>query len=127
MRTAIYLVPDGGSLWRRLHRRRLRACAAGAKRRAPGTAAFTLCTSAILQHDLLLLRLQQDRYPRPWALGEIYPLPWPRDRHRLRTDRSCASSSAAALGRWHADIPRARGVGAADANAAQRLCDRTRR
>ena len=97
-----------------------------AQSRAAAAAAVAVRAHPVLQHDLLLLRVQQGDHQGPRALGQVHPLRRPRDRHRRRADRGRAAGRAAALGRRHADVPRARRDVDADGHAARRA-SRSRR
>ncbi len=81
-------------------------------------AAVAVRAPAVLQHGLLLLRVQQGHHQEPRPLREVHPLRREGDRHRRRAGRRLAAGDPAALGRRHADVPVARRDGRADGRAA---------
>ena len=84
-------------------------------------AAVAVRARAVLQHDLLLLRVQQGHHQGPRPQRQVHQVRRPRDRHRRRHDRGQPGRRAAALGRRHADVPRARRDDHADGHAARRV------
>ncbi len=127
VRAPLHVVPDRRPLPRRVRRRAVRRRARRAQRDPQRPAAVAVRAHSVLQHALLLLRVQQgaDEGPRP--LGQVHPLRRARDRHGRRARRGRAAGRAAALGRRHADVPVARRDGHADARAARELLVRRRR
>ena len=80
-------------------RRAVRAtrCATRNHERA-AAAAVAVRAHPVLQHHLLLLRVQQGDHQGPRALGQVHPLRRPRDRHRRRPDRGRRRRSSSCTG-----------------------------
>ncbi len=129
VRPPLHVLPDRGPLPRRIPGRALRQRAARAQRaaRRASAAAVAVRARAVLQHHLLLLRLQQGHHQGPRPQREIHQVRRPRDRDHRRHDRGRARRRAAAPGRRHADVPRPRRDGRPDGDAARRVPRRARR
>ncbi len=127
VRPALHVLSHRGPLPRGVHRRALRERPSRPERDPAPPAAVAVRAPAVLQHALLLLRLQQGHHQGPRTLGEVRSLPRARDRDDQRAGRRQSACRAAPLGRRHAHVPVERGDGIADAHAARRLRVRSRR
>ena len=127
IRSSLHLVPHRRPLPRRRHRRAVRRRAPRAQPGAADGAAFAVRAHPVLQHDLLLLRVQQGDHQGPRAQRQVHQVRGSRDRDRERPRRGRPEGRAAALGRRHADVPRAGRDVDADGDAARPLRVRARR
>ncbi len=109
------------------HGRELRQRAARPQPGASGGAAVAVRPRPVLQHDLLLLRVQQGDHEGSRAQRQVHQVRRPRDRDRERPDRRWAEGRAGASRRRDADIPRPGRDVDADGDAARPLLVRAGR
>jgi hypothetical protein len=107
-RTTLHLLSDGRPLRRGVRRTRLSELVVQARSRRDRAAPVAVRASPVLRHDLLLLRLQQDRHPGSRSCRQVPALSRARSRVGVGIPRWRPAPLPVALGRWHADVPAAR-------------------
>nr|GEU28320.1 hypothetical protein [Tanacetum cinerariifolium] len=126
LRPALHVVPHGRPLPARLRLRPVPGSGGGTAHAAQPATAVAVHPHPVLQHDLLLLRLQQDRHPRPRQGRHLPGLPETGARHAGPPVCRHGPDRAAALRRRHADLPERPPDGRPDELSARELRFRIR-